>query len=55
MSHIDKKKIKIHDRILDLEDHLRSSLHKKDSSTVEINVPKIMREIADLKAQLQRA
>ena len=55
MSKLDKKKLRIHDRIIELEDHLRTSLHRKDSATREINVPKIMREIADLKAQLQGA
>jgi len=55
MSRIDKKKLRIHDRIVALEDHMRSSLRQKDSTSVEINVPKIMREIAELKAQLQGA
>jgi hypothetical protein len=55
MSKLDKKKLRIHDRIVELEDTLRVSLHKKDSSQREINVPKIMREIADLKAQLAGA
>lgn len=55
MSKLYKKKLRIHDRIVALEDTLRSSLHKKDSAQREINVPKIMREIADLKAQLAGA
>lgn len=55
MSRIDKKKLRIHDRIVALEDHMRSSLHRKDSAAPEINVPKIMREIAELKAQLRGA
>ena len=53
MSKLDKKKLRIHDRILELEDMLRTSLHRKDSTQREINVPKIMRQIADLKAELQ--
>lgn len=55
MSKLDKKKLKIHDRIIELEDYLKTSLHKKDSSTREIDVPKVMRQIADLKSQLQEA
>ena len=53
MSKIDKKKLRIHDEILGLEQHLKDSLHRKDSSQKEINVPRIMREIADLRAQLE--
>lgn len=55
MSKIDKKKLRIHDQIISLEQHLKDSLHRKSSSEKEVNVPKIMREIADLKAQLQGA
>jgi hypothetical protein len=53
MSKLDKKKLKLHDRIIELEDFLKTSLAKKDSKTVEINVPKITSEINDLKTQLR--
>ena len=53
MSKLDKKKLKLHDRIVELEDFLKTSLAKKDSRTTEINVPKITSEIAALKAQLR--
>ncbi len=52
MSRINKKRIKLHDRIIELEDYLKTSLSKKDSSKAEINVGRVMREIADLKTQL---
>ena len=52
MSKLDKKKVRLHDRILDLEDFLKSSLARKDSSTKEVDVGKITREIADLRKQL---
>jgi signal transduction histidine kinase len=55
MSRIDKKKLKLHDRIIDLEQFLRTSLGKKDSTSREVSVPKIMQEIAELKAQLRNA
>lgn len=55
MSKLDKKKLRLHDRILELEDMLRTSLHRKDSAQREINVPKITREIAELRAKIQGA
>ena len=53
MSKLNKKKLRIHDKIIVLEDFLKTSLAKKDSSKVEIDVAKITREIAALKAQLE--
>ncbi len=50
----DKKKAKLAARIASMEAELSSSLGKKDSRTVEINVPAHMRQIAELKAQLGR-
>lgn len=51
MSKVEKKKAKIQERIMQLENDLRLSLQKKSSAT-EINVPAKTREIAELKAQL---
>jgi hypothetical protein len=50
----EKKKKKLLDRIAELETELRQSLGKKDSRTVEIDVPSQMRKIADLQAQVSR-
>tara|TARA_R110000796_G_scaffold241789_1_gene363609 strand:- start:1226 stop:1390 length:165 start_codon:yes stop_codon:yes gene_type:complete len=51
MSKIDKKKVKLVDRIKMLQDELTQSLTKKDSS-VEINVGVQQRKIQELKLQL---
>lgn len=52
MSKNDKKAKKLQARIDELENFLKTSLGKKDSATKEIDVPKTMRQIAELKAQL---
>lgn len=54
MSKIEKKKNKLKERIEMLENEIRVSLTKKDSNTREINVPAHMRQINDLKLQLQK-
>jgi len=54
MSKIEKKKTKLKERIEMLESEIRISLTKKDSNTREINVPAHMRQINDLKLQLQK-
>ena len=48
----EKKKKKTQARITELEEFLKTSLAKKESSKTEIDVGKIMRQIAELKAQL---
>jgi hypothetical protein len=50
----DKKKLKLQERIKDLETELRSSLTKKSSTTVEINVPATQRKIQELKLELDK-
>ncbi len=52
MSKPDKKKTRLQERINELETLVKTSLGKKDSRTAEINLPKVMGEIANLKAQL---
>lgn len=52
MSKVDKKKLKLQERILVLETELRESLTKKTSSTTEINVPVHQRKIQELKLEL---
>jgi len=42
------------ERIEQLESEMRMALTKKDSNTREINVPAHMRQINDLKLQLQK-
>jgi hypothetical protein len=49
MSRIDRKRIKLHDQIIALEDHLRMS--RKDSSKTAVEA-KLVHQLADLKAQL---
>jgi hypothetical protein len=51
MSKVDKKKNKLTERITALEQNMASSLAKKSSATVEINVPETLRKIAELKAE----
>jgi uncharacterized protein YPO0396 len=53
MSKADKKRAKLNERIDTLEDFLKTSLGKKTSATAEIDVPGTMRQIADLKKQLE--
>lgn len=52
MSKVDKKREKLEDRIITLQDELTLSLTKKSSNTVEINVPLQQRKIRELKEQL---
>ena len=52
MGKLEKKKKKIEDRIKTLEDEMTLSLTKKDSSTVEIDIPTQTRKIQDLRKQL---
>jgi hypothetical protein len=53
MSKIDKKRAKIKERILFLEEELRLSLTKKTSDTREISVGGHQRKISDLYKELQ--
>lgn len=46
-----KKKNKMLERIKTLEDEMKSSLTKKDSSTAEISIGDYQRKINDLKTQ----
>jgi len=52
MSKIEKKRKKLEDRINTMQDELRTSLTKKTSSTVEIDVASHTRKINDLKVKL---
>jgi hypothetical protein len=53
MAKIDKKIIKLEERIKELEEIVRENLTKKTSNTAEINVGKIQSDILQLKKQLQ--
>lgn len=52
MSKQDKKKAKLVERLSVLEADLRLALQKKSSSSAEIDVPGKMRQIQELKAQI---
>jgi hypothetical protein len=52
MGKADKKRQKIVERINQLQDELRLSLTKKDSSTAEIDVAGHQRKIVELQKQL---
>jgi uncharacterized protein YPO0396 len=52
MGKVDKKKRKLQERIDTLQEELRSSLTKKDSSTKEIDVPSHQRKIQELQKEL---
>jgi predicted nucleic acid-binding Zn-ribbon protein len=52
MGKVDKKKRKLQDRIDTLQEELRNSLTKKDSSTKEIDVASHQRKIQDLQKEL---
>lgn len=52
MSKVEKKKVKLQERITMLETELRMALQKKSSSAAEINVPGRTREIQELRVQL---
>lgn len=53
MSKLEKKKKKILERIKNLEEEMRMSLTKKDSSTSEISVGDYNRKIMEAKMQLK--
>ncbi len=53
MSKLEKNKIKIVERIKELEAELILSLTKKTSTTKEIDAPLYTRKIEDLKSQLK--
>lgn len=53
MSKIDKKKIKLQERISFLEEELNSALTKKTSNIKEINVASQQRKIYDLRLELK--
>ena len=53
MSKEDKKRAKLESRLVELESFLTTSLGKKDSTKVEVDIPKLMREITDLKAKIK--
>ena len=52
MGKIEKKRIKLQERIQEMESELRLSLTKKDSNTKEIDVPTYQRRIQELRTQL---
>ena len=52
MSKLDKKKLKLQERITTLENEMVSSLTKKTSDTKEIDVPSYQRKISDLRKEL---
>ena len=51
-SKTDKKRKKLLDRIGALEVFIASNLHKKQSTTSEINLPKLTTELAGLRKEL---
>ena len=53
-SKIEKKKLKLQERIKFLEDEMIESLTKKTSDTKEINVPLQQRKIHELKIELSK-
>ena len=52
MGKLEKKKLKLQERIKFLEDELRMSLTKKTSDTKEIDVAGHQRKIAELRKEL---
>lgn len=54
MGKIEKKRLKIQERINFLEDELRMSLTKKTSTTKEIDVASHSRKIQELKIELSK-
>ena len=53
MGKVEKKRLKLQERIKFLEDELSLSLTKKTSTTKEINVGEQQRKIQELKKELQ--
>jgi len=54
MGKVDKKRLKLQERIDFLEIELRTSLTKKTSDVKEINVASHQRQISELRQQLQK-
>ena len=54
MGKVDKKRQKLVDRINQLQEELRLSLTKKDSNTMEIDVPGHQRKIFELRKELNQ-
>lgn len=54
MSKIDKKKLKLQERIKQLQDEMVSSLTKKTSNTKEISVGTYQTKIRDLQIELSQ-
>lgn len=52
MSKIEKKKRKLQERIDTLQEEMRLSLTKKDSSTKEISLPEYQKKIQELQKEL---
>jgi len=52
MGKLEKKRVRLQERIKFLEDELRLSLTKKTSNTKEIDVAGHQRQIADLRKEL---
>lgn len=52
MSKVDKKKVKLQERLTQLETDLRLALQKKSSSAAKIDVPGKTRQIQELRAQI---
>jgi len=52
MSKLDKHRVKLVERIAQLESDLRIALQKKTSSAKEIDVPGKTRQLTELRAQL---
>jgi Tfp pilus assembly protein PilO len=50
----EKKRVKIHERIADLENSMKNALQKKSHSGPEINLPKIQKELTELRSQLAK-
>ncbi len=50
---IDKKKLKLEERIIELETHLKESLTKKNTNMSEINIGSVQSEIIRLKKLLK--
>ena len=53
MAKVEKKRKKLQERIDNLQEEMRLSLKKKDSSTKEISLPEYQRKIGDLQKQLK--
>ena len=54
MGKVEKKKLKLQERIKTLQDEMTLALTKKTSTTKEINVPSYQRKILELQIELQK-